>query len=386
MVDLGQVRVVRAVKIWNRADCCSERLQGFDIRIGNAAASYSTATACFTGGTAPMTSPHTVQVDCEGSGRYLYIGLPGSSAGLTLCEVEVYEGCNLCPELSSSPAGSDAVSDCTCNAGASGTDGGPCLPCAAGKYKSDTGSDACISCPANTNAPAGSDAESDCILNTCNAGLTSDGNGGCAACAAGTYKAGSGNEACTDCGAGKYSAASGATAESTCSACTADSDAPAGSDDASDCFCNAGFFGPDGGPCSQCTVGKYKSMKTSPSSLMSTPLSTSVSMSFLCYSHGELISCTDARKAGLIDGQASFSSYQSAPVGDLSSCTTNVYVELDLGESLWINRIVRWMYHGDVRQYCNQKASVSRTGMFSGEVPCMCILHLSLALSMYTLC
>ena len=187
------------------------------------------------------------------------------NSGVHFIELQVWgildaEGCDACPELSSSPAGSDAVSDCTCNAGASGTDGGPCLPCAAGKYKSDTGSDACISCPANTNAPAGSDAESDCILNTCNAGLTSDGNGGCAACAAGTYKAGSGNEACTDCGAGKYSAASGATADSTCSACTADSDAPAGSDDASDCFCNAGFFGPDGGPCSSCAAGKYKSM------------------------------------------------------------------------------------------------------------------------------
>ena len=92
MVDLGQVRAVRAIKIWNRGDCCSDRLQGFDIRIGTSASSYSTATACFTGGTAPLTSPFTVQVDCEGSGRYLYIGLPGRSAYLTLCEVEVYQG------------------------------------------------------------------------------------------------------------------------------------------------------------------------------------------------------------------------------------------------------------------------------------------------------
>ena len=134
MVDLGQVRAVRAVKIWNRGDCCSERLQGFDIRVGDAAASYSSATACFTGGTAPMASPYTVQVDCEGSGRYLYIGLPGSSEALALCEVQVYEGCNTCPELSTSPAGSDAVSDCTCNAGAPGPDGGPCSQCTAGEY------------------------------------------------------------------------------------------------------------------------------------------------------------------------------------------------------------------------------------------------------------
>jgi len=90
MVDLGQVRAVTAVKIWNRGDCCSDRLQGFDVRIGNSASSYSTATVCFTGGTAPLTSPYTVQVDCEGSGRYLYIGVPGSTDPLSLCEVEVY--------------------------------------------------------------------------------------------------------------------------------------------------------------------------------------------------------------------------------------------------------------------------------------------------------
>jgi hypothetical protein len=81
--------------------------------------------------------------------------------------------------------------------------------------------------------------------------FTSDGAGACQACAAGTYKAGSGNEACTDCGAGKYSAASGATAESTCSACTSNSDAPAGSDDASDCICNAGFTSDGAGGCAQ---------------------------------------------------------------------------------------------------------------------------------------
>ena len=145
MVDLGQVRAVRAVKIWNRADeCCSWRLQDFDIRIGDAAASYSAATACFTNGSAPMTSPHTVEVECGGSGRYLYIGLPGRSDGaqqvMTLCEVEVYEGCNACPANADSPAGSDAVSDCTCSAGFEGPDGAPCSPCAAGYM-------GCFGCP-----------------------------------------------------------------------------------------------------------------------------------------------------------------------------------------------------------------------------------------------
>ena len=92
----------------------------------------------------------------------------------------------------------------------------------------------------------------------CDAGFTSDGTGGCQACAAGTYKTGSGNEACTECGAGKYSAASGATAESKCSTCTSNSDAPAGSDAASDCICNAGFTSDGAGACQACAAGTYK--------------------------------------------------------------------------------------------------------------------------------
>ena len=73
--------------------------------------------------------------------------------------------------------------------------------------------------------------------------------GECIDCAPGFFKDTEGEEPCTDCGAGKYSAASGATAESTCSACTANSDAPAGSDAASDCICNAGFTSDGAGGC-----------------------------------------------------------------------------------------------------------------------------------------
>ena len=129
MVDLGQVRDITAVKIWNRADCCSDWLEGFDIRIGDSASSYSTATACFTGGTAPLTSPYTVQVDCEGSGQFLYIGLPGLSVSLVLCEVEVYGSlyeCASCPANAVSPPSSSSILDCKCAEGYTGPDGGPC--------------------------------------------------------------------------------------------------------------------------------------------------------------------------------------------------------------------------------------------------------------------
>ena len=106
---------------------------------------------------------------------------------------------------------------------------------------------ACSACPTNSISPAGSDAASDCV---CNAGFTSSNEDACESCIAGKYKTGTGNAACTDCGAGKYSSATGQESEGTCTDCTANSNSPAGSDAASDCTCNAGFTGPVAGECS----------------------------------------------------------------------------------------------------------------------------------------
>ena len=38
----------------------------------------------------------------------------------------------------------------------------------------------------------------------------------------------------------------------------AGSSSPTGSDSSSDCTCNAGYFGPIGGPCTACVAGKYR--------------------------------------------------------------------------------------------------------------------------------
>jgi hypothetical protein len=64
--------------------------------------------------------------------------------------------------------------------------------------------------------------------------------------------------ACADCGAGTYSAATGATVASTCQSCPSNSQSATGSDAATDCVCVAGFSGPDGGTCTACLAGKYK--------------------------------------------------------------------------------------------------------------------------------
>ena len=64
-----------------------------------------------------------------------------------------------------------------------------CLECPAGKYSSTiaaiAASSSCSACPANSHAPAGSDALADC---TCDAGSTSADGMGCAQCSAGTYR------------------------------------------------------------------------------------------------------------------------------------------------------------------------------------------------------
>ena len=49
-----------------------------------------------------------------------------------------------------------------------------------------------------------------------------------------------------------------ATSDTVCVSCPTSSDAPAGSSSLQNCLCNAGFSGPDGGPCTQCGSGTYK--------------------------------------------------------------------------------------------------------------------------------
>ena len=191
--------------------------------------------------------------------------------------------CVRCPAHSDSAAGALAATDCLCNAGYTGPDGGACVACDAGKYKMSTGSDACtdcvggkylsfqgashshdcFNCPSSSTSPSGSDKFDDCVCLsgfsgpnggpctqsgdpcpansdapegsmvstacTCNAGYTGPDGGTCVACAAGTYKAGTGDAACD--------------------ACPANSASPAGSTVSTACTCNAGYTGPDGGQC-----------------------------------------------------------------------------------------------------------------------------------------
>jgi hypothetical protein len=173
---------------------------------------------------------------------------------------------------------SESRTDCICNAGYKGPDGGPCQPCAAGEAKPNRGnslceeclegkypaaasaSSSCLSCPLDSNAPRGSDAIVDC---SCNVGYTGAQGANCTACLAGTYKELIGSSQCVYCIAGKYSSASAATSMATCVPCEpgkASANSGANSSDVCEA-CRPGKYETDSGSsrCTDCASGKYAS-------------------------------------------------------------------------------------------------------------------------------
>ncbi|XP_028281532.1 fucolectin-like [Parambassis ranga] len=88
-LDLLQTYKINTVTITNRQDCCPERLNGAEIRIGNSLNDNGNANpscAVITSIPAGMTKTF----ECKGmEGRYVNIVIPGRKEYLTLCEVEV---------------------------------------------------------------------------------------------------------------------------------------------------------------------------------------------------------------------------------------------------------------------------------------------------------
>ena len=94
-----------------------------------------------------------------------------------------------------------------------------------------------MECPAGSTSPLGSSARTDC---QCDPGFRGPSGGPCTPCESGTYKEASGDAQCVPCPQGYTS--------------------PPESTNSSSCLlqCDAGSFGPDGGPCELCPAGKFK--------------------------------------------------------------------------------------------------------------------------------
>jgi len=85
-VDLGSQKRVTKVKLYNRNDCCPERLQGVKIHLGNSFTDRSSNREVASNVNVPQHSPLTVDINAVG--RYLFVSKQGG--GLTLCEIQVY--------------------------------------------------------------------------------------------------------------------------------------------------------------------------------------------------------------------------------------------------------------------------------------------------------
>ena len=119
--------------------------------------------------------------------------------------------CYSCPYNSISPAGSDEVSDCKCNAGYyTWADGAPCSACESGKYKNYIGAGvSCSNCGWNRYAYAASTACTWCPENTYVLSEIAGSIDACTSCPPGYFHQGNVREEtspnyCTSCAVGKY--------------------------------------------------------------------------------------------------------------------------------------------------------------------------------------
>ncbi|XP_027143309.1 fucolectin isoform X1 [Larimichthys crocea] len=89
-VDLLDSYIITNINIYNRGDCCQERINGLKIHIGNSL-EHNGLNNPLVGqivdlhGNPTFTKTFTPHV----KGRYVTLSLPGSNKYLTLCEVEV---------------------------------------------------------------------------------------------------------------------------------------------------------------------------------------------------------------------------------------------------------------------------------------------------------
>uniref|UniRef100_A0AAZ1XFT2 Fucolectin tachylectin-4 pentraxin-1 domain-containing protein n=1 Tax=Oreochromis aureus TaxID=47969 RepID=A0AAZ1XFT2_OREAU len=97
-LDLLKTHKINTVTITNRQDCCPERINGAEIRIGNSLNDNGNANPrCAVISSIAAGASQTFA--CNGmEGRYINIVIPGRKEYLTLCEVEVDElsaSCNI---------------------------------------------------------------------------------------------------------------------------------------------------------------------------------------------------------------------------------------------------------------------------------------------------
>ena len=147
------------------------------------------------------------------------------------------EACTACPADSTSASTSNSLESCLCNAGYSGDSITGFVACAAGTYKTATGSQTCASCTGETYSLMGAALCTLCPKNTlivgdatsmaacqCNKGYAVDvDDNSCVSWGWDTFKEVVGDVACSKCVQGSYQDLTGA---STYISCPSDSTSP----------------------------------------------------------------------------------------------------------------------------------------------------------------
>jgi hypothetical protein len=146
--------------------------------------------------------------------------------------------CLPCPLHATSPNASTSPLSCVCESDSVGDVGGPCY-CKEAYYQNVSAPQKCIKCTPFSTSAVNSMSVEDCKCIQGYGAVTSGTSITCQICAAGKYKSIVNNSECLPCNNGTSSVA--------------------GSIDASNCTCLAGFEGSNGGPCTQCLIGFYKS-------------------------------------------------------------------------------------------------------------------------------
>ena len=144
-LDFGRSMTVTKVTVYNRINTVAimQRLDGFTITVGESP-SVDVNAVCASNQIAPTVAPYRAEVTCPTPlpGRYVHISIYGPSRILSLAEVLV-TGCGpVCP---------------VCAAGAykSTTGSDTCTNCGAGKYSNTDGATTCLTCEANSGDSCG---------------------------------------------------------------------------------------------------------------------------------------------------------------------------------------------------------------------------------------
>ncbi|XP_060101276.1 uncharacterized protein LOC132576284 isoform X2 [Heteronotia binoei] len=114
MVDLRAEFKVSSVRVTNRGDCCAERLDGAEIRVGKSKDQGGiTNPRCATITT--MGNGETRKFDCEGMiGQYVTLTIPSEQKYLSVCEVQVF-GVREAPRIPNVALGGTASQSSTLN-------------------------------------------------------------------------------------------------------------------------------------------------------------------------------------------------------------------------------------------------------------------------------